>query len=100
MSQLAQIHTEWKLQEEKTATLNLSDSDPHDKYTKESDYMLHYVDRSGSEDAEKRFQDRVAEINRQLNELSGITTSAPVQESEAEDGTGTEPDGGPEPESE
>lgn len=66
---IAKIHQEWYDEMEPSVEPNLDDSDPHDKESGDSDYSIHYVDVSASEEQEQVFQDRVAELYKELQQI-------------------------------
>lgn len=79
LQELASLHSEWYDDVQADVELNEADQDPHDKETMESDYMLHYPDRSSTPEQEKVFQDKVARIHAELQALSkqpGAVTAA------------------------
>lgn len=70
LQELAQAHGEWYDEVQADVELKPEDQDPHDKESMESDYMLHYPDRSATPEQEKIFQDKVARIHTELQALS------------------------------
>lgn len=88
LEELARLHSEWYDEVQADVELSPDDQDPHDKDTMESDYMLHYPDRSGTAEQEKAFQDKVAHIYAELQALSGeqeAITAAGSPEDEEDD---------------
>lgn len=93
LNEIAAIHSEWEDQFEDQVPMDQSHSDPHDKETGASDYNQHHVARSASTDQEKVFQDRIAELQAELDE---ITSNAPGADPETVTASGEpDPEGDP-----
>lgn len=69
LNEIARIHQEWYDEVEADVKLDFSHSNPHDKETGDSDYMVHYPDVSATPEQEKLFQDRIAPLLQELKEL-------------------------------
>lgn len=67
--EIAKIHRQWYDETEAGVTQNPEHSKPHDTETGESDYGLHYVDVSSTPEQEKVFQDRIAELYKELQQI-------------------------------
>lgn len=78
LQELSEIHDQWYEEMQSQVEYKPEDSDPHDKETMESDYNIHYVDRSATPEQEQVFRDRIDGILKQLAALGDNDDPVPI----------------------